>query len=211
MSGVNKVILVGHLGNEPEIRSTKGGTPVGNFRPATTERWTSKRGARGGGTEGRGEWGGGRRGGIGPRFWAGAIANGDLLAASDLTCGAGGIENKPASTSGSRTRVDANGNVVRTTDSVDNGTLHDGAAASPDTDEVPTLPLVPEAPPPAAVPSGPGNEDAAAGNGKPLRERARGPARPTGAARPGRVGSRARADSVARSSERRGTAGFRPA
>ena len=51
MSGVNKVILVGHLGSEPEIRYTQGGTPVGNFRLATTERWTSKSGERGERTE----------------------------------------------------------------------------------------------------------------------------------------------------------------
>ncbi len=46
MSGVNKVILVGHLGNDPEIRYTQGGTPVGNFRLATTERWVNKSGER---------------------------------------------------------------------------------------------------------------------------------------------------------------------
>jgi single-strand DNA-binding protein len=46
MSGVNKVILVGHLGSDPEIRYTSGGTPVGNFRMATTERWMSKNGER---------------------------------------------------------------------------------------------------------------------------------------------------------------------
>jgi len=51
MSGVNKVILVGHLGNDPEIRYTQGGTPVGNFRLATTERWMNKNGERGERTE----------------------------------------------------------------------------------------------------------------------------------------------------------------
>jgi len=51
MSGVNKVILVGHLGNDPEIRYTQGGIPVGNFRLATTERWTNKNGERGERTE----------------------------------------------------------------------------------------------------------------------------------------------------------------
>jgi single-strand DNA-binding protein len=51
MSGVNKVILVGHLGSDPEIRYTTGGTPVGNFRMATTERWVSKNGERGERTE----------------------------------------------------------------------------------------------------------------------------------------------------------------
>ena len=39
MSGVNKVILVGHLGANPEVRYTAGGQPVANFRLATTERW----------------------------------------------------------------------------------------------------------------------------------------------------------------------------
>jgi len=51
MSGVNKVILVGHLGTDPEIRYTQGGIPVGNFRLATTERWTNKNGERGERTE----------------------------------------------------------------------------------------------------------------------------------------------------------------
>jgi single-strand DNA-binding protein len=51
MSGVNKVILVGHLGSDPEIRYTPGGTAVGNFRVATTERWVSKNGERGERTE----------------------------------------------------------------------------------------------------------------------------------------------------------------
>jgi len=51
MSGVNKVILVGHLGNDPEIRYTQSGTPVGNFRLATTERWVNKNGERGERTE----------------------------------------------------------------------------------------------------------------------------------------------------------------
>ena len=51
MSGVNKVILVGHLGSDPEIRYTPSGTPVGNFRVATTERWMSKNGERGERTE----------------------------------------------------------------------------------------------------------------------------------------------------------------
>jgi single-strand DNA-binding protein len=51
MSGVNKVILVGHLGSDPEIRYTQGGTPVGNFRLATTERWVNKSGEKGERTE----------------------------------------------------------------------------------------------------------------------------------------------------------------
>ena len=35
---VNKVILVGRLGHDPELRSTKGGTSVVNIRLATNER-----------------------------------------------------------------------------------------------------------------------------------------------------------------------------
>jgi single-strand DNA-binding protein len=39
MAGVNKVILVGNLGRDPEVRYTQSGTPVANFTMATTERW----------------------------------------------------------------------------------------------------------------------------------------------------------------------------
>lgn len=35
---VNKVILVGNLGQDPELRATGGGTPVANLRIATSER-----------------------------------------------------------------------------------------------------------------------------------------------------------------------------
>ena len=38
MASVNKVILIGNLGRDPEIRTTAGGTSVGNLRIATTER-----------------------------------------------------------------------------------------------------------------------------------------------------------------------------
>jgi len=41
---VNKVILVGRLGRDPEIRYTQGGQPVANFTMATNERWKSKEG-----------------------------------------------------------------------------------------------------------------------------------------------------------------------
>jgi len=37
MSGVNKVILVGHLGKDPEVRHLEGGASVANFTLATTE------------------------------------------------------------------------------------------------------------------------------------------------------------------------------
>ena len=43
MSGsVNKVILVGNLGADPEIRRTQDGRPVANLRLATTETWRDK-------------------------------------------------------------------------------------------------------------------------------------------------------------------------
>ena len=44
--GVNKVILVGNLGANPEVRSTQGGQMVANLRLATTERWTDKNGQK---------------------------------------------------------------------------------------------------------------------------------------------------------------------
>lgn len=42
MAGVNKVILVGNLGGEPEVRYTPSGTAVANFRIATTEEWKDR-------------------------------------------------------------------------------------------------------------------------------------------------------------------------
>ena len=44
MSGVNKVILVGNLGRDPEVRYTKAGQAVASFSLATSERWTGKDG-----------------------------------------------------------------------------------------------------------------------------------------------------------------------
>ncbi len=44
--GVNKVILVGNLGANPEMRTTQGGQKVANLRLATTERWTDKNGQK---------------------------------------------------------------------------------------------------------------------------------------------------------------------
>ncbi len=46
MLGVNKVILIGHLGKDPELRYTPGGQPTASFSLATTERWTDKNGQR---------------------------------------------------------------------------------------------------------------------------------------------------------------------
>ena len=42
MAGINKVILVGHLGRDPELRYTQGGTAVAKLSVATTRRWRSK-------------------------------------------------------------------------------------------------------------------------------------------------------------------------
>ena len=39
MGSVNKVILIGNLGRDPEVRYTTSGTPVANFTMATTDRW----------------------------------------------------------------------------------------------------------------------------------------------------------------------------
>jgi single-strand DNA-binding protein len=39
---VNKVILIGHLGADPEMRSTPGGVPIARLRLATSESWTDK-------------------------------------------------------------------------------------------------------------------------------------------------------------------------
>jgi single-strand DNA-binding protein len=46
MSGVNKVILVGNLGANPELRFTQGQQAVANLRIATTEKWTDKNGQK---------------------------------------------------------------------------------------------------------------------------------------------------------------------
>lgn len=35
--GLNKVMLIGHLGNDPEVRTTRDGTLVANFSVATNE------------------------------------------------------------------------------------------------------------------------------------------------------------------------------
>lgn len=40
--GVNKVILVGNLGADPEVRYTPSGSAVANIRIATSESWTDK-------------------------------------------------------------------------------------------------------------------------------------------------------------------------
>jgi len=42
MSGVNKAIVVGRLGRDPEVRYTPDGTAVANFSVATSEEWKDK-------------------------------------------------------------------------------------------------------------------------------------------------------------------------
>lgn len=46
MSGVNKVILIGHLGADPETRTLNNGGKVVNMRLATSESWKDRDGAR---------------------------------------------------------------------------------------------------------------------------------------------------------------------
>ncbi len=41
---INKAILVGNLGADPEVRYTQDGTPVASFNVATTERWKGQDG-----------------------------------------------------------------------------------------------------------------------------------------------------------------------
>jgi single-strand DNA-binding protein len=42
MSGINKVILIGRLGSDPEVRYTPSGVAVANFSVATSEEWKDK-------------------------------------------------------------------------------------------------------------------------------------------------------------------------
>lgn len=42
MAGINKVILVGNLGKDPEVRYLEGGTAVANFPIATSENYTDR-------------------------------------------------------------------------------------------------------------------------------------------------------------------------
>ncbi len=52
MASINKVILIGNLGADPELRHTATGTTVANFSLATKEAWTGKDGNK----EERTEW-----------------------------------------------------------------------------------------------------------------------------------------------------------
>ncbi|MDM7995948.1 MAG: single-stranded DNA-binding protein [Acidobacteriota bacterium] len=46
MSSLNKIMLIGHLGRDPEVRYTPDGAPVATFSLATSENWTDKNGSR---------------------------------------------------------------------------------------------------------------------------------------------------------------------
>lgn len=46
MAGVNKVILIGNLGKDPEVRHLEGGTAVASFTLATSEVYKDKNGQR---------------------------------------------------------------------------------------------------------------------------------------------------------------------
>ena len=46
MAGVNKVILLGNLGQDPEVRSLPNGAKVANFSIATSDNYTNKEGVR---------------------------------------------------------------------------------------------------------------------------------------------------------------------
>lgn len=42
MASVNKIILIGNLGKDPEVRRTAAGDPIANFSVATSESWRDK-------------------------------------------------------------------------------------------------------------------------------------------------------------------------
>jgi len=46
MAGLNKVMLIGNVGNEPEMRYTAGGSAVTSFRIAVNRNFSSKEGER---------------------------------------------------------------------------------------------------------------------------------------------------------------------
>ena len=39
MAALNKVMILGNVGNEPEVRQTQSGRAVANFSVATTDAW----------------------------------------------------------------------------------------------------------------------------------------------------------------------------
>jgi len=46
MASVNKVILIGNVGRDPEVRYTQSGDPIATFSLATSENWTDKSGQK---------------------------------------------------------------------------------------------------------------------------------------------------------------------
>ena len=46
MASINKAILIGNLGSDPEVRYTPSGSSVANFTIATHEQWTDKNGEK---------------------------------------------------------------------------------------------------------------------------------------------------------------------
>ncbi len=44
--GLNKVMIIGHLGRDPELRYTPSGRPVASFSVATNRTWTASDGER---------------------------------------------------------------------------------------------------------------------------------------------------------------------
>jgi len=46
MAGINKAILIGHLGRDPELRYIESGSAVCNFSLATSESWNDKSGEK---------------------------------------------------------------------------------------------------------------------------------------------------------------------
>ncbi|MBN2251637.1 MAG: single-stranded DNA-binding protein [Candidatus Altiarchaeota archaeon] len=43
---LNRVMLIGRLGNDPEVRHTQDGVPVATFNLATDEQWKDKKGGK---------------------------------------------------------------------------------------------------------------------------------------------------------------------
>ena len=52
MANLNKVMLIGRLGQDPEIRYTQSGSAVANATIATNDYWTDKQGEK----QERAEW-----------------------------------------------------------------------------------------------------------------------------------------------------------
>lgn len=52
MSSVNRAVLIGYLGRDPEVRYAQSGDPIANFSLATTESWKD----RGGQKQERTDW-----------------------------------------------------------------------------------------------------------------------------------------------------------